>query len=144
MIPGPVIRTIQPADIDAVVALWEEAGLAAYEQSGEAADEITAKLEEGITENCEDTVRAFINFTKGHFNREEQFLIKLGYPDVSKHRKHHHELYEKMDHIMEFARSASANELARKSLKKELVFFLMDDVITTDLDFKSFIGGEKT
>ena len=104
-----------------------------HERLVEMVNEITAKLEEGITENCEDTVRAFINFTKGHFN-----------PDVSKHRKHHHELYEKMDHIMEFARSASANELARKSLKKELVFFLMDDVITTDLDFKSFIGGEKT
>ena len=115
-----------------------------HERLVEMVNEITAKLEEGITENCEDTVRAFINFTKGHFNREEQFLIKLGYPDVSKHRKHHHELYEKMDHIMEFARSASANELARKSLKKELVFFLMDDVITTDLNFKSFIGGEKT
>jgi hypothetical protein len=29
--------------------------------------------------------------------------------------------------------------LARDSLRKELVFFLMDDVITTDMDFKNFI-----
>jgi hypothetical protein len=29
--------------------------------------------------------------------------------------------------------------MARDSLRKELVFFLMDDVITTDMEFKNFI-----
>jgi hypothetical protein len=44
-----------------------------------------------------------------------------------------------MDHLLEFASAAEENEMARESLRKELVFFLMDDVITTDMDFKNFI-----
>ena len=31
------------------------------------------------------------------------------------------------------------NQLARDRLRQELVFFLMDDVITTDMDFKNYI-----
>ncbi len=114
-----------------------------HERLVEMVNEITDMLDQGITENCKEKVQAFIDFTKGHFNREEQFLIKVGYPDVGKHRKHHHQLYEKMDHILEFADSVTVNEMARESLRKELVFFLMDDVITTDLDFKAFISGDQ-
>ena len=43
--------------------------------------------------------------------------------------------------MLEFAGLVSVNEMARESLKTELVFFVMDDVITTDLDFKNFISG---
>jgi len=34
---------------------------------------------------------------------------------------------------------AGINQLARESLRKELVYFLMDDVITKDMEFKRFI-----
>ncbi|MEE8393357.1 MAG: hemerythrin domain-containing protein [Rhodospirillales bacterium] len=106
----------------------------------EMVNEITDRLDSGDPVNCKGMVLEFVNFAKGHFGREEQFLTKVGYPDVGKHREHHRQLDEKMEHIVEFAESASVNEMARESLKKELVFFLMDDVITTDLDFKAFIG----
>ena len=46
-----------------------------------------------------------------------------------------------MNHMLEFADMVAVNAQARESLKKELVFFVMDDVITTDLDFKKFISG---
>ena len=46
-----------------------------------------------------------------------------------------------MEHIQEFAASVKTNEIARSSLKKELVFFLMDDLITSDLDFKTYIDN---
>ena len=45
-----------------------------------------------------------------------------------------------MEHLLEFARMAEENELARESLKKELVFFVLDDVITADMDFKAFVA----
>ena len=47
---GPVIRSIDPADADAVAALWDEAGMTSYTLSGEAADEITAKLVAALEE----------------------------------------------------------------------------------------------
>ena len=44
-----------------------------------------------------------------------------------------------MDHMLEFARVAGENPMAQERLRKELVYFLLDDVITTDMDFKTFI-----
>lgn len=106
-------------------------------------NEITAMLDGGKTGNCKNKVLEFVNFAKGHFAREERFLTKVGYPDVGKHRLHHEHLDKKMEHILEFAGMAAANDTARESLKKELVFFVMDDVITTDLEFKAFIGDKQ-
>jgi hemerythrin len=107
----------------------------------EMVNEITKMLDSGETANCKTKVLEFINFAKAHFAREEQLLNKVGYPNVSKHQKHHKELDRKMEHMLEFAGLVTVNEMARDSLKKELVFFIMDDVITTDLDFKNFIAG---
>jgi hemerythrin-like metal-binding protein len=106
----------------------------------EMANGISSLIDSGKCEGCEAKVLEFINFAKNHFGREEQLLAKAGYPDVAKHREHHRTLYEKMDHLVQFAGKAAVNEMARESLKKELVFFVMDDVITTDLDFKAFIN----
>lgn len=109
----------------------------------ELVNSIVAMLDRGETENCEQKVYEFISFAKGHFSREEKFLEKVGYPKVDKHREHHKELDRKMEHLLEFARNVGSNEMARDSLKKELVFFLMDDIITTDLDFKEYVSGQR-
>ena len=107
----------------------------------EMVNDITQMLDGGEIENCKTKVLNFVKFVKSHFAREEQLLNKVGYPNVDKHQKHHKELYPKMDHMLEFADMVAVNAQARESLKKELVFFVMDDVITTDLDFKKFISG---
>ncbi len=109
----------------------------------EMVNEIVALIDSGETENCKSKVIEFVKFTKSHFGREEQLLAKVGYPNVDKHRKHHKQLDRKMEHILEFAGMVAANEMARESLKKELVYFVMDDVITTDLDFKSFVADKQ-
>ena len=106
----------------------------------EMVNDISADIDKGETEQCNSKVRDFVNFAKGHLSREEQLLRKSGYPDVLKHNKHHQVLITKKEHIQEFAASAATNEMARDSLKRELVFFLMDDLITTDMDFKGYIG----
>ena len=108
----------------------------------EMVNEISDLLDSGETGNCKTKVLEFINFAKAHFVREEQLLNKAGYPHVAKHQKHHKDLDRKMEHMLEFAGLVNVNEIARESLKKELVFFVMDDVITTDLDFKSFINSK--
>ena len=107
----------------------------------EMVNDITQMLDGGEIENCKTKVLNFVEFVKSHFTREEQFLNKVGYPNVDKHQKHHKELYPKMNHMLEFADMVAVNAQARESLKKELVFFVMDDVITTDLDFKKFVSG---
>ncbi len=88
---------------------------------------------------CEDLVNDFVKSAKSHFAKEEALLAKVGFPNLDKHHDHHENLNTKMDHLIEFAKMAGENQMARDSLRKELVFFLMDDVITADMDFKSFI-----
>ncbi len=102
-------------------------------------NQITEALDQGRAETCEDLVTHFIKSTKIHFAKEEALLAQIGYPNVKKHQGHHKNLNTKMEHMLEFAKMAPENELARDSLRRELVFFLMDDVITTDLEFKTFI-----
>ncbi len=108
----------------------------------EMVNEISERIDSGNIDDCRSRVLELVNFAKGHFSREEQLLIKTGYPDVGKHCKHHRELDRKMEHILEFAEKVAVNEMAGESLKKELVYFVMDDVITTDMDFKEFIADK--
>ena len=107
----------------------------------EMVNDITDDIDKGATGNCNSKVLNFVNFAKEHFSREEKLLTKNGYPEVAKHHKHHQTLIAKMEHIQEFAASAETNQLACVSLKRELVYFLMDDLITTDMDFKDHIDS---
>ena len=110
-----------------------------HQQLADILNAIVQAIDDDQASECRRLVPDFVQAAKAHFAREEAFLIKLGYPDVQKHREHHRGLGTKMEHMLEFARMAEENELARESLRKELLFFLMDDVITTDLDFKEFL-----
>lgn len=105
----------------------------------EMVNDIAEDIDKGETVDCRVKVNDFVDFAKEHFLREEKFLEKNNYPEAIKHHKHHQTLIAKMERIQEFASSAETNELARVSLKRELIYLLMDDLITTDMDFKSYI-----
>ena len=110
-----------------------------HQKLADIVDQIVTAIDNGEAGKCPGLVINFVQSAKSHFAREEAFLIKAGYPNVEKHQDHHRSLNTKMDHMIEFGKMAEANEMARDSLRKELVFFLMDDVITTDMEFKNFI-----
>jgi len=105
------------------------------------ANRVTETLEgnEDRIGECQQLLAEFVKLTKQHFAREEALLTKAGYPNVQKHHDHHRSLYGKMDHMLEFAGMAAENPLARESLKKELRYFLLDDVITSDMEFKDYV-----
>jgi len=103
------------------------------------ANRITDALESDHAGDCVPLVGDFVKLAKQHFAREEALLSRSGYPRTGKHHDHHRSLYGKMDHLIEFASSAVENPLARDSLKKELTYFILDDVITADMEFKDFV-----
>ena len=77
----PVIRSIGPADADAVAALWDEAGMTSYTLSGEAADEITAKLERDpdlflVAEADGGVVAAVMGTWDGHRGRIKRLAVR--------------------------------------------------------------------
>ncbi len=114
-----------------------------HQQLADILNEIVRAIDDGSAGECKQLVPKFVQAAKAHFAKEEAFLVKIGYPNVKKHKEHHRGLNDKMDHMLEFGRMAEENELARESLRKELLFFLMDDVITSDLEFKQFIVHNK-
>ena len=92
--------------------------------------------------DCDTKVPEFIDFAKKHFVREEAILKKIGYPEAENHGKYHKELDGRMDQMVELSKAAATNKLASENLRKELVFFVMDDVINADLDFKEYLGTD--
>lgn len=110
-----------------------------HQQLADILNEIVQAIDHGNAGECKRLVPTFVRAAKAHFAKEEAFLLKIGYPNVEKHKDHHRGLNDKMDHMLEFGRMAEENELAKEALRKELLFFLMDDVITTDLEFKKYI-----
>ncbi len=111
-----------------------------HQRLADLVNQVVKAIDDDEAEKCADLVVDLVNSVKAHFAREEALLVKIGYPNVEKHQAHHRNLSTKMDHMIEFAKMAGENQLARDSLRKELVFVLMDDIITTDLDFKNFIA----
>jgi len=106
------------------------------------ANSVIKAIDEGRPEECADLVPKFVEFAKTHFLREERFLEKVGYPEMQNHHEHHRNLNTKMEKILQLSRSAEESKLAQDDLRSELVFFLMDDVINADLDFKSFLADK--
>jgi hemerythrin len=111
-----------------------------HQRLADIVNQIVKAIDDGEAEKCESLVGDFVKSAKSHFAKEEALLVRIGYPNVKKHQAHHKSLYIKMDHMIEFAKMAGENQMARDSLRKELVFFLMDDIITVDMDFKNFIA----
>ena len=109
----------------------------------EKVNRIVEEIDNGNLTICKSLVSDFVKSTMQHFSREENLLAKAEYPEIQEHSKHHRDLYERMDHILEFAEMASETDAARESLKKELVFFIMDDIINEDLKFKSFLREKR-
>ena len=77
----PVIRSVEPADVDGIVALWDEAGMTSYALSGEAAEEITAKLERDpdlflVAEGDGGVVAAVMGTWDGHRGRIKRLAVR--------------------------------------------------------------------
>ena len=102
-------------------------------------NQVVKAIDGNKARKCKTLVPKFVKLAKEHFSNEEALLVRTGFPNFKKHQEHHKNLTIKMDHMIEFANMAEGNQLACDSLRKELVFFLMDDIITTDMDFKAFI-----
>jgi len=93
------------------------------------------KLAEGAT-----LVRKFVETTRKHFQDEEALLASHNYPKLEEHKGHHAMLVGKLETLQDMGDKVIDNPHASESLRKELIYFLMDDIINEDLNFKNFIN----
>lgn len=127
-------------DISPSFKIESEAIDADHRHLVEIINEITQAIDDGRPEECARLVPDFVKFSKQHFKREEALLAGYSYPLLEKHRRHHHSLHDKLQTMLDLSAKVVDNPPARDSLRKELVFFLLDDVINEDLNFKAFLS----
>ncbi len=106
-------------------------------------NQVVKLIDDGQPEACATLVPEFVDFAKKHFRREEAFLRKIGYPDAGKHHEYHSQLDGKMDTMLRLAQAVGNSKVAQESLRKEMIYFLMDDIINADLEFKAFIKARR-
>ena len=87
-----------------------------------------------------ELMRKFVDTTRTHFTDEEALLTRHKYPHIDEHKAHHAMLVHKLESLKDMSEKVAANTHAAESLRKELIYFLMDDIINEDLNFKKFIN----
>lgn len=82
-----------------------------------------------------------IQYTKTHFELEEQFLQSMQYPDIAKHKAKHEALTRKVMKLQqEFAtgKTAMATEVMNFMLA-----WLTNHILRTDKRYAAFLRGER-
>ncbi len=81
-----------------------------------------------------------IDYTKGHFGREEELMSKYEYPELKAHRREHYELMVKVAEFNDRLREGKA------SFSLELMSFLKDWLVNhikgTDMKYRDFFIGK--
>lgn len=104
--------------------------------------DIVVKIQEAIErddlDTCSKLVENFVKTTKLHFEREIEFLARVGYEDVETHRKYHERL---LSQAVKLEKNCY-EEIHRGKIVdcySDIVGLLIDDIVRGDLEFKSFL-----
>jgi hemerythrin len=87
---------------------------------------------------CNELLEELLEFTSAHFKREEKMLEDVGYPNVQHHREYHTELLARAKAVMNVCRDIKSKDNLKECCH-EMFSFLVDDVVTGDLKFKSYM-----
>lgn len=89
-------------------------------------------------ERCAELLDSLIDFSRSHFEREEELLAKAGYPHLGLHSEYHSGLLARAGTVKEICKGIRSKETF-KDCCAEMFKFLVDDIIAGDLNFKSFL-----
>lgn len=98
-------------------------------------------IEQGNDELCVMLLTSLLNEAKAHFEREEEFLSKVGYPGLDQHKIYHQELLVKANTTKRICQGIETEHDLRECFNG-MANFLIDDVLRGDLMFKSFLEYE--
>jgi hemerythrin len=97
---------------------------------------IEAALNDGDLATSATLFGDFIKQAKEHFKHEEAFLISIDFPRVEAHSIAHKRLLDMADKTLKTVEAGLDQQEAAKCLE-EIIYFLLEDVIRADADFKS-------
>jgi hemerythrin len=118
-----------------------ETGVADIDSDHRTMFALANEIGEGIAKQ-DKTFRAklqrFIALTEAHFAREEELLVRSGYPDAEAHKAYHASLMAKAQELKAICDAKGDSEQAG-GCYLALVDFLIDDVVRGDTQFKSHL-----
>ena len=96
-----------------------------------------------LKKNTEDSIRAMEDYTRYHFNFEEEYLQKINYPDLVKHGRMHRD-FDNM--IYECCRDMRKGSIILKTrLLKIIKNWLLDHILSEHKKYSLFaVEVEKT
>ncbi|MGD9009327.1 MAG: hemerythrin family protein [Desulfobacteraceae bacterium] len=75
-------------------------------------------------------LKALLQYTIIHFRNEEQYMERLGYPEIEHHKGCHAELIARLDEVI--AGNSDVNDLVH-GLKRLMVVWVIEHIINEDL-----------
>jgi len=101
-----------------------------------AIQEIESALAANDLDTCARLFPEFLKQAAEHFAKEEVLLESISFPRVETHRAAHMRLLEMGDNTLQIVEAGLDHEGAVKCLE-EVIYFLLEDVIKADAEFKS-------
>ena len=82
-----------------------------------------------------------IDFSVDHFAREEAMLVEVGYPNAEIHKVYHARLLDRARSVKDICKEIRSRENFKECCE-EMFGFLVDDIVTGDLKFKSYLENK--
>jgi hemerythrin-like metal-binding protein len=89
-------------------------------------------------EKIAKAITGLIQYTEGHFAREERVMARYGYPGIGKHRVQHRNL-ELLVHAIYNVFIEDPDSIDPQKLMKFLNHWLVDHIIRVDMDYAKYI-----
>ena len=87
---------------------------------------------------CTSLLDDLVEMGSAHFLSEEKYLAKVSYPYIEEHILYHQELLLKIKAVRVICHDANSQGVLEKCFDG-LAEFLVDDILTGDLQFKSYL-----
>ncbi len=79
-----------------------------------------------------------VELTKKHFEREEEILASLGFPNTPAHSHYHLEMQDELEaRLMRYEQTGKYDD--PQTYFYDMTQFVIHDFVTKDLEFKSFM-----
>lgn len=106
------------------------------------ANEINEAIERKDCDLSRARVQVFIEASENHFAAEEKFLAKVGYVETESHRHYHAALLTKAKKVKQMCDDEMNRGQVKGECYREVMAFLIDDVIRGDKTFKSYLDDK--
>ncbi|MCF8468362.1 MAG: hemerythrin domain-containing protein [Sneathiella sp.] len=102
---------------------------------------IESLADAGAFDDCGPLLDELIDFSVAHFAREEEMLVEVGYPNADIHKEYHGRLLDRARSVKDICKEIRSKDNF-KDCCDEMFGFLVDDIVTGDLKFKSFLENK--